>query len=223
MQETSTTRGQRITLWFIAILMLVGTVGSFAMMVIANENDQKDQAKANEMKAAYQAEYQDYQDKLGVQAKQLSDKYYSQFSKYSSNVKAFDKNSVKELSKKDLLVGKGEKITSESSFYAYYIGWNPEGTIFDQSIEGDSLKMPYEVTPGMVIQGWTEGVDGMRVGGVRELTIPSDLAYGESGSGDNIPPNTPLKFIIMIIPSPEKIEEPSMSDELIRYYETGRV
>lgn len=223
MQETSTTRGQRITLWFIAILMLVGTVGSFAMMVIANENDQKDQAKANEMKAAYQAEYQDYQDKLGVQAKQLSDKYYSQFSKYSSNVKAFDKNSVKELSKKDLLVGKGEKITSESSFYAYYIGWNPEGTIFDQSIKGDSLKMPYEVTPGMVIQGWTEGVDGMRVGGVRELTIPSDLAYGESGSGDNIPPNTPLKFIIMIIPSPEKIEEPSMSDELIRYYETGRV
>lgn len=223
MQETSTTRGQRITLWFIAILMLVGTVGSFAMMVIANENDQKDQAKANEMKAAYQAEYQDYQDKLGVQAKQLSDKHYSQFSKYSSNVKAFDKNSVKELSKKDLLVGKGEKITSESSFYAYYIGWNPEGTIFDQSIEGDSLKMPYEVTPGMVIQGWTEGVDGMRVGGVRELTIPSDLAYGESGSGDNIPPNTPLKFIIMIIPSPEKIEEPSMSDELIRYYETGRV
>lgn len=223
MQETSTTRGQRITLWFIAILMLVGTVGSFAMMVIANENDQKDQAKANEMKAAYQAEYQDYQDKLGVQAKQLSDKYYSQFSKYSSNVKSFDKNSVKELSKKDLLVGKGEKITSESSFYAYYIGWNPEGTIFDQSIEGDSLKMPYEVTPGMVIQGWTEGVDGMRVGGVRELTIPSDLAYGESGSGDNIPPNTPLKFIIMIIPSPEKIEEPSMSDELIRYYETGRV
>ena len=61
----------------------------------------------------------------------------------------------------------------------------------------------------------------MNVGGIRELTIPSDLAYGETGSGDDIPANTPIKFVMMVIPTPETIEQPEIPTELLQYYQTG--
>ena len=51
--------------------------------------------------------------------------------------------------------------------------------------------------------GWYDGVEGMKIGGVREVTIPAGLAYGETGSGEDIPPNTPIKFLIMAIPPAE--------------------
>jgi FKBP-type peptidyl-prolyl cis-trans isomerase len=67
-----------------------------------------------------------------------------------------------------------------------------------------------------VITGWSEGIQGMRIGGVRELTIPADKAYGKTGSPNStdtsksIAPNTPLKFIVMLIPNDEvkQIEQP---------------
>ena len=51
----------------------------------------------------------------------------------------------------------------------------------------------------MVIQGWDQGVVGMREGGRRLLKIPSDLAYGEAGSGTSIGPNTPLVFVVDLL------------------------
>jgi FKBP-type peptidyl-prolyl cis-trans isomerase FkpA len=62
----------------------------------------------------------------------------------------------------------------------------------------------------MLIQGWKEGMKGMKIGGIREITIPSDKAYGESGQGDDIPANTPLKFVVMAIPAPAAIEQPEV-------------
>jgi FKBP-type peptidyl-prolyl cis-trans isomerase len=50
-----------------------------------------------------------------------------------------------------------------------------------------------------MIEGWNQGVLGMKIGGVRELTIPAELAYGETGSG-KIPANSPIKFVLMTIP-----------------------
>lgn len=61
----------------------------------------------------------------------------------------------------------------------------------------------------------------MKVGGIRELTIPADKAYGETGSGGTIAPNTPLKFVIMIIPTPETIPQPAVPAELLKYYQRG--
>ncbi len=69
----------------------------------------------------------------------------------------------------------------------------------------------------------SKGVVGMKIGGVREITIPAAQAYGEAGSGEDIPANTPLKFILMIIPSPEKIAEPEMPAELQRLYSQGQM
>lgn len=203
--------------------MIVGTIGSFAMIVVANENSQRDQARIEALTSEYQLQYSEHQAKLDAQTEELSAKYYETLKAYTSRVAPFNKGSVEELVTEDLVVGTGDDITVESSFTAYYIGWNPDGKIFDQSIDGDRLKEPYMVTAGTVIDGWSLGAEGMRVGGIRELTIPSDLAYGSTKKSDDIPADTPLKFVIMIIPTPETIEPPAMSEELLNYYQTGRI
>lgn len=214
----ATTKAQRIGIWIIAVFMAVGTIGSFVIIVLANQNSQTDQARYNELYSKYQEEQTAYTAKVDAQAQTLSKKYFTTLNKQSSQVGKFDAGSVKELGKKDLVKGNGETLTTDSSFTAYYIGWTPDGKIFDSSIDGDALKAPLDVVPGGVIKGWTEGVAGMKVGGIRELTIPSDLAYGETGSGDSIPANTPLKFIVMVIPTPEAIEQPQAPEELITLY-----
>jgi len=198
--------------------MAIGTIGSFAIIVLANSNSQSDQARFNELSAQYQKATEEYQAKGEAQAKELSDQYYPTFSQYESRPSTFDAASVTELKKEDLSQGTGETLTDQSTFTAYYIGWTPDGKVFDGSINDGALKAPITAAPGGVIPGWTQGVAGMKVGGVREITIPSDLAYGETGSGESIPPNTPLKFVVMVIPTPEKIAEPQVSDELNTLY-----
>ena len=214
----ATTKTQRIGIWIIAVFMAVGTIGSFAIIVLANSNSQADTAKYNELYAAYQKEQTAYTAKTDAQAKELSDQYYATFSQYASRPSTFDKTTATELKKEDLVVGTGEELTDQSTFTAYYIGWTADGHIFDQSISDGALKAPFTAAPGQVIKGWTQGVAGMKVGGVRELTIPSDLGYGATGSGESIPPNAALKFVIMTIPTPAAIEQPVPSQELTTLY-----
>lgn len=202
----ATSRGTRIGIWIIAVVMLVGTIGSFLVMVLANDNQQMDQTRLETLMSEYQKE-------VDTQAKQLSEKYYPTMSKYASVPDVFNAGDVKELTTKDLVVGTGETLTKDTAYSAYYIGWNPKGVIFDQSIEGATLKTP--ISGGNLIEGWNEGVIGMKMGGVRELTIPSAKAYGETGSGENIPANTPIKFIVMVIPP---VEEVQPSEELLKLY-----
>lgn len=218
----ATQKRQRIGIWVIAIVMTIGTIGSFAVMILANQNSTADQARLTKLTDEYQKMTQEHQVKVAAQGAELSNKYYSEFNQYSTRPAPFNKDEVKELKTEDLKAGDGETLGGEATFTAYYIGWNPDGKVFDGSISGSSLKAPFEAAPGGVISGWTKGVEGMKVGGVREVTIPSDLAYGESGSGDLIPPNTPLKFVIMVIPKPEAIPQPEMPKELLNYYTTGK-
>lgn len=214
----ATKRSQKIFILVIAVTMLVGSIGAYFVLILANQNASQDTERMQQMQEEFQKEYAEYQKKADAQAKELSDKYYEEFSKYESQVGKFTADNVKELKTKDLKTGDGEELTQDSTFHAYYIGWTPDGKVFDSSIDGKKLKAPFEVTPGSVIAGWTEGVAGMKIGGVRELTIPAEKAYGEAGSGEKIPPNTPLKFVIMAIPSPEKLEEPQVSEELLKHY-----
>jgi FKBP-type peptidyl-prolyl cis-trans isomerase FkpA len=209
----SATKAQRIGIWIIAAFMAVGTIGSFAIIILANKNQQIDQARVTELTAKYQAD-------VAAQAKELSGTYFEKFNQYSSRVRTFDAAGITDLKTEDLAVGDGETLTAESTFTAYYIGWTPDGKIFDSSISGNSLKAPFTASPGQVIKGWTNGVVGMKVGGVRELTIPSDQGYGATGSGASIPPNTPLKFVMMVIPTPAQVPVPQ---ELINYQTTGRL
>ena len=192
----ATPKSQRIGIWIIAVVMMIGTIGSFAVMVLATKNSQTDQAAQNKM---YE-EYLKQQEEQEKRATELSDKYYSTFKAYESSPAVFDATSVGDsVITKDIKTGTGATITKDTKYEAYYVGWNPKGKVFDSSFNGDKLKAPLDASADGLLTGWTDGVIGMKVGGIREITIPSDLAYGEKGSGDNIPPNTPIKFIIMVI------------------------
>lgn len=214
----ATTKTQRLGILVILIVTIVGTVGSFAVMVLASKNQATDSAKQQKAVADYRANYKAYQAKVDAQAGELSARYYPTFSQYSSRVASYDASSVKDLATEDLVVGEGQEINGTTPFAAYYIGWNPKGKVFDQSIDGAKLKAPLPIAAGLdsasLIEGWKEGMKGMKIGGVREITIPSDKAYKEQGQGDNIPPNTPLKFIVMAITAPEPIQQPEVPAEL---------
>lgn len=200
----ATPKKQRIGIWIIAAVMLVGTLGSFAVMVLANENSQKDLAEQQKYYEEYMKQLEEQQKKDEAAAKELSDKYYGEFVKYKDSPATFDESSVGDtVTTKDLKAGDGAEITADTKYKAYYIGWTPKGTVFDSSFDGESLKAPIDTSVMSLIEGWNQGVVGMKVGGVREITIPSDLAYGEEGSGDKIGPNTPIKFIVMVIETVE--------------------
>lgn len=98
----------------------------------------------------------------------------------------------------DLVVGDGAVAAAGQTVSVHYTGWLTNDTKFDSSVDRDT---PFEFAlgAGRVIRGWDEGVVGMRVGGTRLLLIPSDLAYGESGSGAIIPPGATLVFQVELL------------------------
>ena len=217
----ATLRRQRIGIWVIAIVLTIGTIGSFLVMILASKNSNVDKARINQLTSEYQKKMNEYQAKVDAQATELSSKYFAEFSQYADRFGTFDRDGVKSLKTEELKQGDGETLGKDTSFTAYYIGWTPDGKVFDSSIDGSKLKAPFNATPGGVIKGWTQGVEGMKIGGIRELTIPSEDAYGEQGSGNSIPPNTPLKFVIMIIPPVESLSQPAIPQELLNYYNRG--
>ncbi|MCP9454320.1 MAG: FKBP-type peptidyl-prolyl cis-trans isomerase, partial [Candidatus Nanosynbacter sp. P11B_S7_bin.28.1] len=159
--------------------------------------------------------------KVEAQANELSQKYYGKFSEFSSRVGAFEAGDVKELVKEDLVEGEGAEVKDDTKLAVYYIGWNAKGEIFDQSIADGKLKAPLNMdgpANTAVIQGWKEGLIGMKIGGVRELTIPANKAYGDKAQGDKIPANSPLKFVVMAIEKPADIPEPEMPEAMKQYY-----
>lgn len=94
---------------------------------------------------------------------------------------------------RDLTVGDGPVAESGQTVTVHYTGWLPNGRQFDSSRDRGEL-FSFDLGEGQVIQGWDEGVAGMRVGGRRQLVIPPHLAYGSRGAGGVIPPNATLVF-----------------------------
>lgn len=98
----------------------------------------------------------------------------------------------------DIKIGGGEEAREGNLVVVHYKGTFEDGKKFDSSVDRDK---PFEFTlgEGMVIRGWDEGIQGMRVGGKRLLTIPPDLAYGEDGYAGVIPPNAVLIFEVELL------------------------
>jgi FKBP-type peptidyl-prolyl cis-trans isomerase len=104
----------------------------------------------------------------------------------------------------DLAVGTGAEATAGKALTVHYTGWlydrnapGNKGTIFDSSAGRGAY--PFTLGRGEVIDGWDQGLPGMRVGGTRRLTIPPDLAYGSPGFGNVIPPNSSLIFEVELV------------------------
>ena len=102
----------------------------------------------------------------------------------------------------DTIVGSGAEAQSGTRVRVHYTGWLYEngaaGRKFDSSKDrGEPFAFP--LGAGHVIRGWDEGVQGMKVGGIRMLVIPAELGYGTRGAGGVIPPNATLLFEVELL------------------------
>ena len=103
-----------------------------------------------------------------------------------------------ELKIETLKPGTGAAASSGKKVTVHYTGTLTDGKVFDSS---ETRKAPFTFTlgQGQVIPGWDKGVDGMKIGERRRLSIPSAMAYGEKGVGNVIPPNSPLLFEVELL------------------------
>ncbi|MDG2017309.1 MAG: FKBP-type peptidyl-prolyl cis-trans isomerase [Rhodothermales bacterium] len=105
----------------------------------------------------------------------------------------------------DLVVGEGAEAVSGKNIEVHYTGWlfdvnaeDNKGTKFDSSVDrGQTFSFP--LGGGRVIQGWDQGFAGMKIGGMRRLTIPPEMGYGAYGAGGVIGPNATLIFDVELI------------------------
>ena len=102
----------------------------------------------------------------------------------------------------DTVLGTGDLAEAGQSVSVHYTGWlyndGVKGAKFDSSKDRND-PFSFNLGAGMVIRGWDEGVQGMRVGGTRVLVIPAELGYGARGAGGAIPPNATLMFEVELL------------------------
>ncbi len=102
----------------------------------------------------------------------------------------------------DTQVGEGAEAVRGKNVTVHYTGWlynnGEQGAKFDSSKDRND-PFVFALGAGMVIRGWDEGVQGMKVGGKRTLIIPAELGYGARGAGGVIPPNATLKFDVELL------------------------
>lgn len=98
----------------------------------------------------------------------------------------------------ELKVGTGPVAKAGQTVTVNYTGWLTNGQKFDSSVDRNE-PFTFHLGAGEVIKGWDEGVQGMKVGGKRKLTMPPSLGYGARGAGGVIPPNATLIFEVELL------------------------
>ena len=97
------------------------------------------------------------------------------------------------------VIGEGAEAQDYNKIVVNYTGTLEDGSVFDSSLNPGRGPFTFTLGVGSVIKGWDLGVKGMKVGGKRKLTIPSDLGYGDKGAGNLIPPGATLIFEVELL------------------------
>ena len=103
-----------------------------------------------------------------------------------------------ELTIEDIIVGEGTEAVKHSIVTVNYTGWLEDGSKFDSSLNPGRDPFRFTVGAGQVIQGWDQGIPGMKIGGKRKLTIPPSMGYGNRDNGA-IPANSVLIFEVDLL------------------------
>lgn len=190
--ELSTTRSQRITIWVIAVVMIVGTLGSFFLFMLPAAN--------TPVKSQAQLDYE----KLVAQQAELEKKCPSTTTKPIAKVDPAPVppvmtavESIPELRTEDVVVGDGAEVKSGDCVELFFHGvLAKDSKAFqggDNYATGDAYR---SLTTGFV-PGFSEGLVGMKVGGERKVYIPAAKGYGSQAQGE-IPANSDLIFAIKV-------------------------
>lgn len=209
-KELRTSPKQRFFISLIAVVMLGSIIASYAAIVIngnksssATDSGTIDEAKVEEYEEAYNAKQAEFS--------QETKGDFDKFIQYKAEIKAYNEASANEngVQVKDLEKGSGRKLSEDDTDYlAYYVGWCADESVFDSSFDNNDNPTAFakvlDASLGM-IEGWNLGVEGMHLGGVREITVPGDLAYGSSMEicGGT---NKPLKFLIMAVANEDPLK-----------------
>ena len=222
MEEKSlkTSTGQRVLISIIAVVMLGSIIASYAAIIISGNSSSSgtsdSEGVSNAVLQKYEAEYESASESLAT----ASAANFNEFINYKSRIVAYNETAANSngLQIEDLKIGSGRELTDgDTDYLAYYVGWCADEEIFDSTF--DSVDDPtsfagifnlsyYDPIMGSqsAIEGWNQGVIGMKLGGIREVTIPGELAYGDDyeicGSY-----GAPLKFIIMAVEDSGEVGE----------------
>jgi FKBP-type peptidyl-prolyl cis-trans isomerase len=109
-----------------------------------------------------------------------------------------DVQSAPQVKIEDIQVGTGAVAAPGTTITVNYTGTLTDGTVFDSSYKRNE-PFTLQLGAGQVIPGWEQGLEGMKVGGKRKLTIPPSLGYGAQGAGNVIPPNATLIFEVELL------------------------
>ena len=212
---------QRTAIIVIAVLMIFSFIATYTAILLSNNKSNSSNSTDNAEMSKIQEEYQKKSEEISEYATTLSGKYFDTLKNYKSEVKAYNATTANSdgLKTKDLKVGDGRELKADDKDYlAYYIGWCADESIFDSSFDDKdnptALKTPLSASVGL-IEGWNQGVIGMKLNGVREITIPGELAYGDSQEicGGK---NSPLKFVVLAFTDDKMKKLSSESDEILQ-------
>lgn len=229
--QIKTSLWQRIVIIIVALLLLGSTILAYLFIVMSGNGSQSREERIAELQEQLNAKNSE----LEAAAKPFSDQYFSTMDGYrKSQVKSYNATTAnnEKLKVTDLKTGTGKQLEEgDTDYSAYYIGWCPDGSIFDASFtyaaDDTDKQTPTGLTAPLVastslIEGWTQGMIGMKLGGVRQINIPGELAYGETSEEDQIcgMSNAPLRFVVMPVETDENLKQLSseISDLRIKLY-----
>lgn len=217
-KELKTSPRQRVFIIIIAIIMLGSMIAGYAAIIM---NGGGSSSTANAIDEEKVAQYQEAYNAKLEEFTEATASDFEKFSAYTSEIKAFNEASANEggVKKRDLKEGSGKTLEDgDTDYLAYYVGWCADESVFDSSFDDDKEPTAFAkaLDPSLgMIEGWTIGVTGMKLGGIREITIPGELAYGDSMEicGGK---NKPLKFLVMAVENKDPLK--TLSEELDQAY-----